>query len=781
MHRTAKILNIILLILAIITVFGIFSGPISSADFWWHLKSGQYIWETRSLPSTDPFSYTTEWDPIDEPAERNKTFTLKQAWLGQIIMYGMYRLLSFEGIIYLRAVLLTVLIMLIYRAVRQEGVGLHASLLLTVPAVIIFSGFTPERPQLFSFLFFTLMVYVLERFRRTETRRDSLRLVETDKQETHGDSIETQTAETHRDLSRLIETNRDLKVSTNLHVSQRISVMYYLFPIPIIMLLWANTHGGFFLGIILLSVYFFAELAKHVTGRFGKPLPPKSLKLLGITALSASLASLINPNGYSVFLILAERRHGLYRYLISETISTIEHIKMGLFGPELIMFLLLFSICLLFFLTAVIVNTKKKYPTTLPSIPSPQGRGYSGDDLHQEGKESISDSPQQRNNSISSPPAGEGVSSHLLKFPIRRMDLTDALAVMIFSALAIYLFRLIPFFTPLAVVFISRYRPRLDNIPLGKKICTSLPLKDNTPLSTPPLRGGAKGEGAESIDTPPPYFSPLKGEETFKETASAQSVKYASTSQIALSSLLSLLLIFTLIRGSLFGGFVVTNIFHRDETIVGGKYPDKAVTFLKNADIPGHMFNPLDWGGYLMWYLFPDYKVFIDGRGLNERVVVDSAKILAAERGNAGDSPGWEAILDHYRVSFILTYSVEHFTGRLLPLIPALLNDPAWYLIYADDISLIFAKDMPGNGEILRKFSLPKEYAWREVITEAELKSKGFFGKNVRVNFLITMGDAFLSLRDYQSAMNTYAHAWQIAPGNPMARERLQFLQSIFR
>jgi len=31
-----------------------------------------------------------------------------------------------------------------------------------------------------------------------------------------------------------------------------------------------------------------------------------------------------------------------------------------------------------------------------------------------------------------------------------------------------------------------------------------------------------------------------------------------------------------------------------------------------------------------MWYLFPDYKVFIDGRGLREDVVVQASKIMAA-------------------------------------------------------------------------------------------------------------------------------------------------------
>jgi len=165
MQKTVRIINLILLILAVVCVFGIFSGPISSADFWWHLKSGQYIYETRSLPATDPFSFTTGWDAPDKQTLRNQHFTLKQSWLAQIFMYGIYRLFSFEGIIYMRAALLTLLIMLLYRNIRREGMGLYVSLFLVLPTVIIYAGFTPERPQLFSFVFFGLMVFLLEGFR----------------------------------------------------------------------------------------------------------------------------------------------------------------------------------------------------------------------------------------------------------------------------------------------------------------------------------------------------------------------------------------------------------------------------------------------------------------------------------------------------------------------------------------------------------------------------------------------------------------------------------------
>jgi hypothetical protein len=255
----------------------------------------------------------------------------------------------------------------------------------------------------------------------------------------------------------------------------------------------------------------------------------------------------------------------------------------------------------------------------------------------------------------------------------------------------------------------------------------------------------------------------------------------AASTHLMLSSVISFLLMFTLVKGNLFGGLISTNLFHRSEVVTGSKYPQGAVKFLKETRIAGNMFNPLDWGGYLMWYLFPDYKVFIDGRGLREDVVVQASKIMAAVKNDSRGMPEWKTYLEYYDVSIIITYSVEHFSGRLIPLIPALINDTQWNLIYADEISLVFAKETPENTDIIRRFQLPKEWIWHEVISEARLKSRGFFSKQIQANFLITTGDAYLSTKNYEYAKAAYIRAWGIDPDNSMVRARLQFLNSIFR
>lgn len=43
-------------------------------------------------------------------------------------------------------------------------------------------------------------------------------------------------------------------------------------------------------------------------------------------------------------------------------------------------------------------------------------------------------------------------------------------------------------------------------------------------------------------------------------------------------------------------------------------YPVGAIEWIREHHPPGEMFNPYNWGGYLIWSLWPEYRVFVDGR-----------------------------------------------------------------------------------------------------------------------------------------------------------------------
>jgi hypothetical protein len=73
----------LLAMLAVLTVRQRFDDP----DMWWHLKTGEVIWTTHSIPTTDLFSYTT-----------NHHAWIPHEWLSEVLIYGAYRLGGYSGL-----------------------------------------------------------------------------------------------------------------------------------------------------------------------------------------------------------------------------------------------------------------------------------------------------------------------------------------------------------------------------------------------------------------------------------------------------------------------------------------------------------------------------------------------------------------------------------------------------------------------------------------------------------------------------------------------------------
>src|SRR5512139_2129203 len=72
-----------------------FLAPLSLLDFYWHLKLGQVIFETRSIPRTDIFSFTAS----------GKAF-VNQSWLADVLFYWIYNVGGFALVVFGNGVLL---------------------------------------------------------------------------------------------------------------------------------------------------------------------------------------------------------------------------------------------------------------------------------------------------------------------------------------------------------------------------------------------------------------------------------------------------------------------------------------------------------------------------------------------------------------------------------------------------------------------------------------------------------------------------------------------------
>ena len=99
-------------------LFAHLTVPLFDNDFWWHLATGKWMWQHGAIIQADPFDFPSY--PQDFPVYTG--FFLKQYWLSQLMMYGVYSAAGFAGLIVLRAAVMTLMFYTLYQT-AIEGVG----------------------------------------------------------------------------------------------------------------------------------------------------------------------------------------------------------------------------------------------------------------------------------------------------------------------------------------------------------------------------------------------------------------------------------------------------------------------------------------------------------------------------------------------------------------------------------------------------------------------------------------------------------------------------------
>jgi hypothetical protein len=134
-------------------------------------------------------------------------------------------------------------------------------------------------------------------------------------------------------------------------------------------------------------------------------------------------------------------------------------------------------------------------------------------------------------------------------------------------------------------------------------------------------------------------------------------------------------------------------------------YPEKAIAFLHESKLQGRMFNSYEYGGYLLWRLAPQIKVFIDGRGVQPQVFADWQKISSASTAWVDGRREYEGLLDRYAIDYIIQPIYDN-DGKIQPLMKSLLNRPEWVPIYLDTTVYILARLTPKNTETIRVYRI---------------------------------------------------------------------------
>lgn len=221
------------------------SRPLYDPDFYWHLKTGQWIWNHQALPYHDPFG-------IPPHPEQNSRFEfiLTSYWLIQLILYGCYTLFGMSGIILFRIIIATGLFFMFARWTNIRNSA--AVSVVTLGTMLLLEFYFIERPQFLSFVFFAMLLTVL--------------------------------------FKSLYNKSTSFTWSTPATLS-------------LIMICWSNMHGGFFIGQAVLIYFVVSEGMKFIHKNL-EPLSVQQYKMLCISSAAALAASCINPNAINLLKYL---------------------------------------------------------------------------------------------------------------------------------------------------------------------------------------------------------------------------------------------------------------------------------------------------------------------------------------------------------------------------------------------------------------------------------------------------------------------------------------------
>jgi hypothetical protein len=124
----------------------------------------------------------------------------------------------------------------------------------------------------------------------------------------------------------------------------------------------------------------------------------------------------------------------------------------------------------------------------------------------------------------------------------------------------------------------------------------------------------------------------------------------------------------------------VALVVKRQPQLEAKQFPSAATEFLATRRPPAPLFNYYDWGGYLIWKLFPQYRVFIDGRA-----DLYGDDLMDAFTHTARGEDDWSEALRRYQVRTVVVPPASGLAGVLRA-------NSKWEQIFADTQAVIFTR-----------------------------------------------------------------------------------------
>lgn len=266
--------RVVVWILALATFAFIFvyhTFPLGLSDFWWHLNTARWIWANGEMPVGDPFLYSSPL-PLDDRA----SLILRGYPLSQLLMLGIYNLGGIYALVILKGVLMTLFYGLLWNHLRRNGLHPVLALAVVAPLPLLFFRFDELRPQVFSFIGTLLVMQLIEYILVHEKQGKPPR-------------------------------------------------WRVLVALPLIMLLWANLHRGFIVGVGILLVYLFAEWIARKRGN--DALPDAAFRRLLIVVFASAGIAFFNPVGVTAMWASFTEVSGPFSKVIDEFFGTIRYFE----------------------------------------------------------------------------------------------------------------------------------------------------------------------------------------------------------------------------------------------------------------------------------------------------------------------------------------------------------------------------------------------------------------------------------------------------------------------
>ncbi len=130
--------------------------PLLSAtdpDYWWHWRTGQFIYETGTVPRVDDYSFTVFGQPW-----------ISHEWLTELLLFGLGRGLGYVGVAAFFGLVGALTLGCVYLTCRQHGAQPLTASLLCSWALLMMQPSINARPQILTMLLLAVFALLLTRY-----------------------------------------------------------------------------------------------------------------------------------------------------------------------------------------------------------------------------------------------------------------------------------------------------------------------------------------------------------------------------------------------------------------------------------------------------------------------------------------------------------------------------------------------------------------------------------------------------------------------------------------